>query len=93
MAKSALDWKSNGQEVDTDGLSPALAKSYAAYKTASGVTRLAREGFEKAFTQAAREAKMLTADQVFAFGYKFGRLTVCVADAVAPKKATKGIKL
>lgn len=93
MAKSALDWKANGQEVDTDGLSTALAKLYGVYKAASDEARGKRADFEKAFTKAARDAKMLTDKQVFAFGYRFGKLTVCVADAEAPKKATKGIKL
>ncbi len=94
MAKSTLDWKNDGRPVNTDELSPALAKLYGAYKDLSGKASEARKAFELSFITKAREAGMLTKDQTFAFGYKFGRMTVVATGTEAPKaKATTGIKL
>lgn len=94
MAKSTLDWKNDGRQVNTDELSKPLAALYGTYKDFSSKASEARKAFEAAFIAKAREAKMLTADQTFAFGYKFGRMTVVATGVDAPKaKATTGIKL
>lgn len=93
MTKSAIDWK-NAQQVDTDNLSKPLAGAYAQFKAASATASDLRKKFEATFTQAARDAKLLTDDQVFAFGYRFGKMVVAVTGKDAPKAAaTKGIKL
>lgn len=95
MPKSAIDWKNDAQQVDTDNLSKPLAALYAKYKAASVSASTIRKEFETSFIQAAREAKLLTAEQTFAFGYRFGKMVVVATGKDAPKsdKATKGIKL
>lgn len=87
---SKLDWKNEGKQVDTANLSAPLAKAYGAYKALSVKTSEARKDFEAAFIGAAREAKMLTPEQTFAFGYKFGRMTVVVTELDKPKTVKAG---
>ena len=94
MAKNQLDWKADGQDVDTDNLSPALKKSYDTFKAVSAEARKAREAFETAFIDAGRKANFLKEGQTLAFGHNFGKCRVVVVPLEAPKaKATKGIKL
>lgn len=94
MAKSAIDWKNDGQQVNTDKLSKPLAALYGKYKDASAVASKLRTDFEASFVQAAREAKMITPEQTFAFGYRFGRMVVVATGKNQPKaKETTGLVL
>jgi hypothetical protein len=94
MAKNTLDWKNDGQDVDTDNLTPTLKGLYDKFKSQSAEARASREAFENAFVLAGRAAKFIKADQTLAFGHNFGKCRVVVVPLEAPKaKATKGIKL
>jgi hypothetical protein len=82
--KTDLVW----QDVDTDSFTGPLKKAYEAKKAQDAVSRAKREAFEGAVIESARAKNVLTASQTFAFGYRFGKLTVAVTDLKKAKAKT-----
>ena len=83
-AKTELAW----QDVDTDSFTGPLKKAYEAKKAQDAVSRSKREAFESAVIESARAKNVLTASQTFAFGYRFGKLTVAVTELKKAKAKT-----
>ena len=85
-AKTDLAW----QDVDTESFTGPLKKAYEAKKAQDAVSRSKRETFESAVIESARAKNVLTASQTFAFGYRFGKLTVAVTDLKKAKAKSAG---
>jgi hypothetical protein len=98
MAKSAIDWKNDGQPVDISKLSPKLAKLWAAYisarKKASAAYKAnlgtTKTDFQTAFIDAAREQKLITGDEILAFADRYGDDNLIVAVAKKGRAAKTG---
>jgi hypothetical protein len=88
MAKrydSELAW----HQVDAAGLSPALAKLNAKRDASLKAYTEARTGFESAFVEAARKAKMIETDDDLVFSYRFGQMSIAkVKKGESPKAKT-----
>lgn len=74
--KTDLVW----QDVDTESFTGPLKKAYEAKKAQDAISRTKREAFEDAVIASARAKGVLADGQTFAFGYRFGKLTVAVTD-------------
>ncbi len=78
----STDKKLVWQTLDVESLSPKTRKLYDAYKAASKAAGSAREAFESSFGSDVPAPK----DQVWRYGYRFGKFSIALDDTVAPVK-------
>ena len=76
MTKTDLNWI----DVDTTTFKGPLKTAYVAKQAQDKVSKEKRTAFENALIAAARAAGHLENGKTFAFGYRFGKLTVAVTD-------------
>jgi len=84
--KEKLDWT----DVDTDELSPKLAKLLAAYNSAQNVANKARDAFDTEFKKiAAEKLKIDTSEQSVVVGHRWGKMSFAIANEPAKGTAKK----
>jgi hypothetical protein len=83
--QSQLNWN----EIDPRTLEPDAKEAYDKLLAIQAKAKASREAFEKQFAKAVR----LPASQRLVFSYKFGRLSVAIADAKPMSVGRKAIHL
>ena len=88
MAKAASDlqWRN----IDIETLSPDMQEAYKSYKAAYAEAMRIREGFEHMIADAVK----IPAGKRVVFGYRFGKLSLAIADDdTKPKAPSKAASL
>ena len=83
--KTEIEWT----QLDPDSLSPDLRRAYDAYRQAAKAAAVLRTEFEARMTVAIDPLD----GEKLAFGYKFGKLSLAIVPATAPKRRTAAVSL
>lgn len=85
MTRNGKDNDTTWINVDQDDMSKATLKAYGDYRDLQALANEARKAFEAEFVKGQRAP----AGKRFAFGYKFGKLSVALVDDDRPVKVAR----